>query len=61
MIAKELEAPFSTLCNMWRDRQKYLNSAKSGYSDLSRKRACTANFEAVDENLWQWFTASRYM
>ena len=49
LIAEELEAPFSSTCNVWRDRQKYLNSAKSGCKDLSRKRACTANFEAVDE------------
>ena len=61
LIAEELEVPFSTLCNVWRDRQKYLNGAKGGCNDLSRKRARTTNFEAFGENLLQWFTASRYM
>ncbi|KAL8587727.1 hypothetical protein ACOMHN_020945 [Nucella lapillus] len=58
VIAEELGIPFSTLCNIWRDRQRYLNNVASGTEDLSRKRSRTAKLETVDENLLKWFSDS---
>ena len=59
VIAEELGIPFSTLCNIWRDRQKYVNNVARGTEDLSRKRSRTAKLETVDENLLKWFSDSR--
>ena len=42
VIAEKLGIPFSTLCNIWIDRQKYLSNVATGSENLSRKRSRTA-------------------
>ena len=59
VVAEELGIPFTTLCNIWKDRQKYMNKVAKGTDDLSRKRLRNAKLETVDESLLQWFSDSR--